>query len=216
MNEDPTLPDAAMHPDHPSAPMPTPTQHRAPMLIAAFAVGLLAAAGIVAAAMAWIPAPNRGPVPVAPLVAAAPSTVYVTVPATSPPPAPVGTARMTVNPVVAAAAPDAATPAVRGTDGQGFVGSPAAHCRSGHPAAAVLRTAVSQAVICQGDDGGYYYRAVRLADGAALEVGGASPTGDGFVARTGSYSYLVSPVGLTVSRYGNTLSTQQALEFWAR
>lgn len=204
--------DAAMHPDHPHPP--PPRHHRAPMLIAAFAVGLLVAAGIVALAMVWIPDPGRATVAVSPVVAAPPSTVYVTVPATPPPPAP--PAEPPAPPAPPEPVPAVAAPTVDGTDAQGFVGFASARCRSENPAVAVVRTAKSRAVICEADDGGHYYRALRLRDGAPLEVGGAADAGDGFVARTGSYAYFVSPEGLTVSRWGNALSREPALEYWSR
>ncbi|WP_169888177.1 hypothetical protein [Rhodococcus tukisamuensis] len=212
MNEDPMLLDAAVHPDPPHPP--APRHHKAPMLIAAFAVGLLAAAGIVAAAMIWMPAPERATVAVSPVVAAPPSTVYITVPAAPLPPAP--PAEPPAPAVDAQPAPALAAPTVDGTDAQGFLGSAAASCRSGHPAVAVVRTEKSRAVICEADDGGRYYRALRLRDGAPLEVGGAAAAGDGFVARTGSYAYFVSPNGLTVSRWGNALSQEPAIEYWSR
>lgn len=207
--------DTAVHPDppHPLAPR----HHKAPMLIGAFAVGLLAAAGIVAAAMVWMPDPGRATVAVSPVVAAPPSTVYITVPAAPPPPAPTAEEPPVEElPVEAPPAPALAAPTVDGTDARGFVGFASARCRSGHPAVAVVRTEKSRAVICEADDGGRYYRALRLRDGASLEVAGAATAGDGFVARTGSYAYFVSPDGLTVSRWGNPLSRETALEYWSR
>ena len=66
-----------------------------------------------------------------------------------------------------------------GTDGQGFVGS-YARCDSGNTPAAEAQTTKSQVVVCQAGSGTYYYRAVRMSDGATIQLADAMRTSGGF------------------------------------
>ena len=59
-----------------------------------------------------------------------------------------------------------------GTDEQGFLNSDA-RCDPGHPAAAMGSTTQTELVLCQTGPDAFYYRGVRLSDGAltgAIEV----------------------------------------------
>ncbi|MDT5370259.1 MAG: hypothetical protein QOC62_4690 [Mycobacterium sp.] len=80
-----------------------------------------------------------------------------------------------------ATAPSPTTSGARlaGTDGQGFVGS-YARCDSGNTPAAEAQTTKSQVVVCQAGSGTYYYRAVRMSDGATIQLADATRTSGGF------------------------------------
>ena len=75
------------------------------------------------------------------------------------------------------------TPAPRtglpGTDTQGWKGSKA-RCDPGNPPAVIARTTNSILVVCQAGPGKYYYRAVRVSDGASIELANAVRTSAGF------------------------------------
>ncbi|ORB28807.1 serine/threonine-protein kinase [Mycolicibacterium parafortuitum] len=102
---------------------------------------------------------------------------------------------------------------VSGTDSQGFVGH-TARCDSGDTPAALIRTSLSLAIICEAGDGDYYYRGERLRDGANREIQGATRSGDGFTV-TGSDGarYDVQPNQLTISSGGSVDSAEPALEW---
>lgn len=102
---------------------------------------------------------------------------------------------------------------VSGTDSQGFVGH-TARCDSGDTPAAVIRTSLSLAIICERDSGDFYYRGERLRDGANREIDGARRSGDGFTV-TGSDGarYDVQPDQLTISSGGKVDSAEPALEY---
>lgn len=113
----------------------------------------------------------------------------------------------------------AATPAptdFSDMDAQGFIGSHAS-CDADDSPAATGRTAQSQVVICNRGDGSYYYRGVRLSDGAESELDGAQPLNDSFeVASDGGYEsvyYTVSPERLTITSSGKLLASEPMLEY---
>jgi serine/threonine protein kinase len=68
---------------------------------------------------------------------------------------------------------------VAGTDTQGFVGS-YARCDPGNAPAAIAQTTKSQVVVCQTTPGTFYYRAVRVSDGAAIQLANAVRSSAGF------------------------------------
>ncbi|MFB1295732.1 serine/threonine-protein kinase [Mycobacterium sp. pW049] len=102
---------------------------------------------------------------------------------------------------------------VSGTDSQGFVGH-TARCDVGDTPAALIRTSLSLAIICERDSGDFYYRGERLRDGANREIDGARRSGDGFTV-TGSDGarYDVQPDELTISSGGSVDSAEPALEY---
>ena len=73
----------------------------------------------------------------------------------------------------------ALTTRLPGTDEQGFVES-YARCEPGSPPALMARTTNSLVVVCETGPGGYYYRGVRLKDGASIELANAVRTSSGF------------------------------------
>ncbi|MDG4663693.1 serine/threonine-protein kinase [Mycobacterium sp. 236(2023)] len=102
---------------------------------------------------------------------------------------------------------------VSGTDSQGFVGH-TARCDSGDTPAALIRTSLSMAIICERSSGDFYYRGERLRDGANREIDGATRSGDGFTV-TGSDGarYDIQPDELTISSGGSVDSAEPALEY---
>ena len=67
-----------------------------------------------------------------------------------------------------------------GTDRWGFVDYPGARCDPGNEPAVMARTTLSVLVVCQLSPGSYYYRAVRVSDGASIELSNAVRTSAGF------------------------------------
>lgn len=66
-----------------------------------------------------------------------------------------------------------------GTDGQGFVGS-FARCDQGDSPALMARTTASLVVVCQAGPANFYYRGVRVSDGASIELADAVRSAGGF------------------------------------
>ncbi|MGE2736120.1 serine/threonine-protein kinase [Mycolicibacterium vaccae] len=106
---------------------------------------------------------------------------------------------------------------VSGTDAQGFVGH-TARCASGSTPAAMIRTSLSLAIICETSDGDFYYRGERLRDGANIRLDNARRSGDGFVAvnPADGARYDVQPDRLTISSNGSVDSAEPALEYGSR
>ena len=67
-----------------------------------------------------------------------------------------------------------------GTDAQGWIAYPAARCDTGTQPAAIARTTQSVLVVCQIQPGTFYYRGVRLSDGASIELANAVRSSMGF------------------------------------
>ena len=113
-------------------------------------------------------------------------------------------------------APSSSAPAIEGvsgTDAQGFVGH-TARCAAGDAPAAMIRTSLSLAIICDdGDD--FYYRGERLRDGANRRIDNVRRSGDGFVAVSpdDGARYDVQPDQLTISSNGSVDSAEPALEY---
>ncbi|WNG90202.1 serine/threonine-protein kinase [Mycobacterium sp. ITM-2016-00317] len=196
----PTRQYSAVHPA-PAPPMPTPPVPPPARRFSRGQVGLVVAtivlftAALVLAAVLVFTGGGSGTS--APRIAAPPSSSPSSSPAT-----PTTTTRSAVE-------------GVSGTDSQGFVGH-TARCDSQSTPAALIRTSLSLAVICETADGDFYYRGERLRDGANREIRGATRSGDGFVV-TGSDGarYDVQPDQLTISSGGSVDSAEPALEYGA-
>jgi serine/threonine-protein kinase len=65
------------------------------------------------------------------------------------------------------------------TDSQGFVGY-YARCDSGSTPAVLAQTNKSLVAVCQAGSGDFYYRAVRMSDGASIQLADAQRTSGGF------------------------------------
>jgi hypothetical protein len=99
-------------------------------------------------------------------------------------------------------------------DTQGFLTYQGlARCRGTDSAALIVRTAQSAVVICQSGTASFYYRGLRLSDGANIELAGATPTGTGFIVTNPSdgTQYEVSQGGLMIHSNDKTY-TESALE----
>ena len=92
------------------------------------------------------------------------------------------------------------TSSVPGTDAQGFISYPGARCDPGDEAATLARTAQSVLVVCRTAAGSYYYRGVRLRDGASIELPNAVRSSDGFDVTnlTDGTRYEIRRSGLTI------------------
>jgi hypothetical protein len=131
----------------------------------------------------------------APPTGAAPSTGY-TVPTPTPsyqpeaPPSPPTQLGPTVEPSIAGPP---------GTDAQGWIAYPAARCDPGTQPAAIARTTQSVLVVCQIQPGTFYYRGVRLSDGASIELANAVRSSVGFDVTnpTDGTRYQIRPTSLT-------------------
>ncbi|QDQ96732.1 hypothetical protein [Tomitella fengzijianii] len=120
-----------------------------------------------------------------------------------------------------ATAPPATTPPpVRGgdlpTDGQGFVGRASARCNSDDPAVVTARTGRSLVVICRTGVGRFYYKGVRLEDGAAIEIDDPVPSGSGFAATNDGVEYTISPGALVITQDATRLAEEKVLQYRAR
>ncbi|OBI48131.1 protein kinase [Mycobacterium kyorinense] len=173
----------AKRPDpSPTDPSLTPHQaassrHRWPLLVAGAAAVLIAA---VAGALWWGFGADRQP------------DVAV------PPPARTTT---TVQPPRSSSSTAAQPPlSLPGTDAQGFVDYPGARCDPGNRPTVLARTEESVLVICQAGPSRYYYRGVRLSDGAAIELANAVRSSGGFdvVNPVDGTRYEVRGDGLTI------------------
>ncbi len=94
-----------------------------------------------------------------------------------------------------------ATPvALPGTDAQGFTDYPGARCDAGNTAAALAKTTQSVLVVCRTGPGDFYYRGVRLSDGAGIELANAVRSSGGFDVTnpTDGTRYQIRRDGLTI------------------
>ncbi len=103
---------------------------------------------------------------------------------------------------------------VQGADGLGFVGH-TARCDAGNPPAAVVRTALSLAVVCQSRPGTFYYRGERISDGANIEIPNAVRSADGFDATNpaNGVRYEVRPARLRIISNGHVDSSEPVLQY---
>jgi serine/threonine-protein kinase len=103
---------------------------------------------------------------------------------------------------------------VSGADGLGFVGH-TARCDPGNPPAAVIRTALSLAVVCQTAPGNYVYRGERIRDGAHIQIPNAVRSADGFDVTNPSdgVRYQVRPDRLQIISGSHVDSSEPALQY---
>lgn len=209
----------------PAAPKPAPAKARSgrgqTALIAAIIVlfGVAAVLAVILAFSSQDETPTATPLappstsyydesgPTSTTTTTSPTTTSPTTTTTTP-----STSTTSTTPSTSTSAP----PGVTGADGSGFVGQ-YARCESGSTAAAMVRTAQSLAVICEQGDDRYYYRGQRLRDGATIQLGGATRSGDGFdvVDPSGGARYEVRPDRLTIVSNGRVDSSERVLEYYS-
>ncbi|HME77559.1 MAG TPA: serine/threonine-protein kinase [Mycobacterium sp.] len=102
-----------------------------------------------------------------------------------------------------------------GTDNLGWIGYPAARCDPGTQPAAMARTAQSVLVVCQIQPGTFYYRGVRLSDGASIELANAVRSSVGFDVTnpTDGTRYQIQPTSLTIAPPDTQASSEPMLEY---
>jgi serine/threonine protein kinase len=110
-----------------------------------------------------------------------------------------------------------AQPGLPGTDAHGFVGYPAARCDPGSTPAVMERTTQSLLVICEIGPANYYYRGLRLSDGAGIELANAVRSSDGFDVTNpvDGTRYLIRPTGISITSPGGQVSSEPMIEYWA-
>lgn len=101
-----------------------------------------------------------------------------------------------------------------GTDSQGFVGRPAARCNADNDAVVIARTDASLVVVCETGVGRYYYKGVRLEDGAAIEIDDPVRTGSGFTATNNGVQYSLDSTALEITDGSKELASEPMLQYW--
>jgi hypothetical protein len=111
----------------------------------------------------------------------------------------------------------AAPAALPGTDAQGFIDYPGARCDAGTSPAALARTTHSVLVVCRAGPGDFYYRGVRLTDGASIELANAVRSSGGFDVTnpTDGTRYQIRPDGLTIIPPDGQAITEPMVEYAA-
>jgi hypothetical protein len=105
--------------------------------------------------------------------------------------------------------------ALPGTDAQGFIDYPGARCDAGSSPAALARTTQSVLAVCRSGPGDFYYRGVRLSDGAGIELANVVRSSGGFdVANpTDGTRYQIRPDGLTIIPPDGQAITEPMVEY---
>jgi len=104
-----------------------------------------------------------------------------------------------------------------GTDEQGFLNSDA-RCDPGHPAAAMGSTTQTALVLCQTGPGAFYYRGVRLSDGALIALANAVRSAGGFDVTNPADGtrYEIRPHRLTLLRTDGQVAAQETMvAYWS-
>ena len=102
-----------------------------------------------------------------------------------------------------------------GTDDLGWIAYPRAHCDSGTRPAVMGRTTLSVLVVCQIQPGSFYYRGVRLSDGAGIELANAVRSSDGFDVTnpTDGTRYRIRATTLTIAPPDGPMSSEPMLDY---
>jgi serine/threonine protein kinase len=102
-----------------------------------------------------------------------------------------------------------------GTDDGGFIGYPAARCTAGSEPAAEVRTTQSLIVVCQTGPGSFYYRGLRLSDGAGIELANAVRSSVGFDVTnpTDGTRYQIRPNVVNIASPDGQVSSEPVLQY---
>ncbi|SOX53823.1 serine/threonine protein kinase [Mycobacterium ahvazicum] len=104
------------------------------------------------------------------------------------------------------------------TDAQGFVGYPAGRCDPGSTPALLGRTTQSLIVVCEDGPANYYYRGLRLSDGASIELANAVRSSGGFDVTNpvDGTRYQVRSNGVSITTPSGQVFTEPMIEYAAR
>lgn len=104
------------------------------------------------------------------------------------------------------------------TDAQGFVGYPGGRCDPGSTPALMGRTTQSLIVVCEVGPANYYYRGVRLSDGASIELANAVRSSGGFDVTNpvDGTRYQVRPTGISIIAPSGQVSSEPMIEYAAK
>jgi serine/threonine protein kinase len=187
---------------------------RAQVLLAATTVVMFAAAAGIAALL--VSRHHRGNSPPETIAAVPPpaSTATETIMQTTTTESPSTTLPTSTTSTTAPTSPPSPSgPSLPGTDGQGFVGY-YARCDPGNPAAVMARTTQSLVVVCQNGSGNFYYRGVRLSDGASIQLANAVRSSGGFDVSNpvDGTRYEVRPDRVNIIS-GQTASSEPVLQY---
>jgi hypothetical protein len=102
-----------------------------------------------------------------------------------------------------------------GTDDLGWTTYPGARCDPGNQPAAMARTTQSVVVVCEIQTGNFYYRGVRLSDGASIELANAVRSSQGFDVTnpTDGTIYRIRPTSLTIAPPGGPPSSEPMIQY---
>ncbi len=105
-----------------------------------------------------------------------------------------------------------------GTDDLGWTAYPGARCDSGTKPAVMGRTTLSVVVVCEIQPGNFYYRGVRLSDGASIELANAVRSSAGFDVTnpTDGTVYRIRPTSLTIAPPDGPATSEQMLQYASR
>jgi serine/threonine protein kinase len=128
--------------------------------------------------------------------------------------APPTTSQATPTPPTSTSTPPAPA-ALPGTDAQGFIDYPGARCDAGTSPAALARTTQSVFVVCRTGPGEFYYRGIRLSDGAGIELANAVRSSGGFDVTnpTDGTRYQIRPDSLTIIPPDGQAVTEPTLQY---
>lgn len=104
-----------------------------------------------------------------------------------------------------------------GTDNLGWTSYPGARCDPGTQPALMARTTQSALVVCQIQPGNFYYRGVRISDGASIELANAVRSSQGFDVTnpTDGTRYQIRPTSLTIAPATGQASSEPMLAYAA-
>jgi Domain of unknown function (DUF4189) len=102
-----------------------------------------------------------------------------------------------------------------GTDDLGWSAYPDARCHSGNQPAVMARTTKSVLVVCQIQPGNFYYRGVRLSDGASIELANAVRSSGGFDVTNpvDGTRYQIRSTSLTIAPPDAQASSEPMLDY---
>ena len=92
---------------------------------------------------------------------------------------------------------------------------PGARCDAADPAAVIARTDQSVLVICRMGPGSFYYRGVRLSDGAGIELADAVRSSGGFDVTNpvDGTRYEIRPDSLTIIVGGRVAASEPMIDY---